>query len=98
MLGGSDVAGSIDWNVTVNCPRGVVEGGGDEDVEGDAVVGHRHGGLIVLGAGRDRQHGVAEADPVNWKVLRSRLGSSVSVIVTCWAGAVAVGEFSKSIW
>ena len=36
--------------------------------------------------------------PVSWKVLQFRFGSSWSVIVTAWAGAVAVGEFSKSIW
>jgi hypothetical protein len=31
----------------------------------------------------------------NWKVLQSRLGSSCSVTVTVWAGALAVASFSK---
>jgi hypothetical protein len=36
--------------------------------------------------------------PVNWKVLASRLGSSWSVTVTCWAVAVAVLAFSTWTW
>src|SRR5436309_1973185 len=34
---------------------------------------------------------------VNWNVLRSRFASRKSLIVTCWAGAVAVGSFSNWI-
>src|SRR6266567_3339508 len=33
----------------------------------------------------------------SWNVVRSRLGSSVSVMTTCCAGAFAVGLFSKPI-
>ena len=75
----------------------VIEAGVDSDVERLAVVRHADGGLIVLTAGGNREHGVAEGDLGELECAQIEVGVQLSVIVTCCAGAVAVGSFSKSI-
>ena len=60
--GGRLVFGSIDWKVAVIRPVLVFERQLDQDVERQAVVGHRHRRLEMLAAGRDGDDVVAEAD------------------------------------
>lgn len=91
------VAGSRDWKVQVRTP--VVEFREALILTMRFMIGRRSTVVVKGATGSGMEGGVitllGKVIGLNARVVRSTLVLSVSVIVTAWAGAEAVGWFSK---